>query len=208
MVLPAWGNSLSLSQIQTEFGGSNPASLNEYYAGGANVPAGTVGYPGGVSTAIPSSGQISISNFFGASKITIVNPLTFNGSTFLDEQTATTASSRLEIQTNGRWQIWYSDGLASEGDWATPTTTNIGNSYWVRFTITGSNGYGNYDNSASTGWLQITTTRTITVNAYYPPNSARGVIYTVEISSSSGGSPVLSTSSLTLAADATGFGGA
>ena len=29
----------SLSQIQTEFGGSNPISLSEYYRGGANVPS-------------------------------------------------------------------------------------------------------------------------------------------------------------------------
>lgn len=52
MVLPASGNSLSLSQIQTEFGGSDPISLSEYYS---------------ASGAIPASGMISISDFFGAS---------------------------------------------------------------------------------------------------------------------------------------------
>jgi hypothetical protein len=64
MALPTSG-SLTLEQIQTEFGGSNPISLNEYYAGGANVPAGTSGTNG----AVPSSGTISISNFYGTQKV-------------------------------------------------------------------------------------------------------------------------------------------
>lgn len=64
MALPTSGP-LTLAQIQTEFGGSNPISLNEYYAGGANVPAGTSGTNG----AVPSSGTISISNFYGTQKV-------------------------------------------------------------------------------------------------------------------------------------------
>lgn len=43
---------ISLSDIQTEFGGSNPIALSEYY---------------GVSGGIPASGEISISDFYGAS---------------------------------------------------------------------------------------------------------------------------------------------
>lgn len=64
MPLPACGP-LSLNQIQTEFGGSNPISLSEYYAGGGLVPAGTSGTYG----AVPSSGTISIRNFYGTSAI-------------------------------------------------------------------------------------------------------------------------------------------
>lgn len=54
---------ISLGNIQTEFGGSNPISISEYYRGGAFVDtgSGTVG--------IPASGQISFSQFYG----------TFNG---------------------------------------------------------------------------------------------------------------------------------
>lgn len=37
MVLPGSDNSLSFSQIQTEFGGENPISLSEYYRGGGIV---------------------------------------------------------------------------------------------------------------------------------------------------------------------------
>jgi hypothetical protein len=67
MALPSSG-ALSLSDIQGEFGGSNPISLSEYYAGGAYVPAGTTGTYG----AVPSSGAISIQNFYGTSSV-IVN---------------------------------------------------------------------------------------------------------------------------------------
>jgi hypothetical protein len=62
MAIPASGP-LSLTDIQTEFGGTNPISLSEYYAGGGLVPAGTTGTYG----AVPSSGTISVQNFYGTS---------------------------------------------------------------------------------------------------------------------------------------------
>jgi hypothetical protein len=66
MALPTSGP-LTLADIQTEFGGSNPISLSEYYAGGGLVPAGTTGTNG----AVPSSGTISISNFYGTSNVVV-----------------------------------------------------------------------------------------------------------------------------------------
>lgn len=59
---------ISLLDIQNEWGGTNPISLSEYYAGGPYVPAGTYGYPNGVPTPIPSSGPISLDNFRGSHK--------------------------------------------------------------------------------------------------------------------------------------------
>lgn len=49
---------ISLDNIQTEFGGANPISLSEYYAGGGLVASGTAG--------IPTSGLISLNSFYGA----------------------------------------------------------------------------------------------------------------------------------------------
>ena len=66
MTLPTYPNSISLANIQTEFGGSNPISMSEYYAGGSYVASGTVGYPGGSAGNIPSSGGISFDRFHGA----------------------------------------------------------------------------------------------------------------------------------------------
>jgi hypothetical protein len=64
MALPSSG-ALSLLMIQGEFGGTNPIGINEYYSGGSFVPAGTSGNSG----AIPSSGQISISQFYGSQSL-------------------------------------------------------------------------------------------------------------------------------------------
>jgi hypothetical protein len=60
--LPSSPSSLSLNQIAGEFGGSVPHSLSEYYAGGGIVPSGTTGDSG----AIPTSGSISIGQFYGS----------------------------------------------------------------------------------------------------------------------------------------------
>ena len=62
MALPSSGP-LSINDIAGEFGGSTPHAMSEYYAGGGLVPAGTSGTYG----AVPSSGTISIQNFYGTS---------------------------------------------------------------------------------------------------------------------------------------------
>lgn len=62
MAIPSSGP-ISLTTIQTEFGGSNPISLGEYYAGGSYVSSGTSGTYG----AVPSSGAIGFRNFYGTS---------------------------------------------------------------------------------------------------------------------------------------------
>ena len=60
MALPTTGP-ISLGQIQTEFGGSNPASLSEYYYNGTYVKTTNSGK-------IPSSGINKFSNYRGAAK--------------------------------------------------------------------------------------------------------------------------------------------
>jgi hypothetical protein len=64
MAIPGTG-SISFSQIQTEFGGANPISLSEYYAGGSYTIAGTSGTNG----AVPGSGAVSISKYYGTRRI-------------------------------------------------------------------------------------------------------------------------------------------
>lgn len=53
---------ISLANLQTEFGGANPISISEYYRGGGLVSAGA-------SSSIPTSGAISLSNFYGGSGV-------------------------------------------------------------------------------------------------------------------------------------------
>jgi hypothetical protein len=79
MTLPVYPNSISMSQIQTEFGGSNPISLSEYYRGGANVPSCTADGGRGL---IAASGAISMDTFHGTSALkTIVATFTNQGHT-------------------------------------------------------------------------------------------------------------------------------
>ena len=67
MAIPSSG-SIAMSAIQTEFGGSNPISLSEYYAGGSNVPSGTTGNNG----TIPSSGALDMGDFRGSTNAVYV----------------------------------------------------------------------------------------------------------------------------------------
>lgn len=76
MTLPVTPNPISLQAVATEFGGTGAINLQDYYAGGTHVPSGTIGYPGGVSTPIPTSGTISLQNFYGSSAISIIQVTT------------------------------------------------------------------------------------------------------------------------------------
>jgi hypothetical protein len=60
MPLPSSGQ-ITWDQIRIEFGGSTPINISDYYRGGARVPNT------GANAAVPTSGQISASNFYGAS---------------------------------------------------------------------------------------------------------------------------------------------
>ena len=75
MPIPGPGTAISINTIVAEFGGTAPHSLNEYYRGGGLVP----NTPG--NSAIPTSGQIAIGNFYGAANRTPVS-LTISGNTY------------------------------------------------------------------------------------------------------------------------------
>ena len=57
MAIQSSGDDLQFREIQTEFGGSNPIAISEYYRGGDNVPSG--------ASDVPASGQILMSDFYG-----------------------------------------------------------------------------------------------------------------------------------------------
>ena len=62
MTTPASPNPISMVDVQTEFGGSNPISLSEYYKGGTYVPSS-------ITASIPVSGAIDMSIFRGVTKM-------------------------------------------------------------------------------------------------------------------------------------------
>lgn len=72
MTLPSYPNQIDIESIRNEF--SMPVgyrNLNSFHANNnAYVAVGTIGYPNGVATEIPTSGEISLNNFHGAGILT------------------------------------------------------------------------------------------------------------------------------------------
>jgi len=97
MALPASGP-LALTDIQTEFGGANPIGMNEYYAGGGLVPAGTSGTYG----AVPSSGALSIQNFYGTSNfVPIYIEEVFSTYLYTGNSSTQTITNDIDLSTYG-----------------------------------------------------------------------------------------------------------
>jgi hypothetical protein len=108
---------ISLSQIQTELGGANPVSLSEYYRNGT--------YTGSNNTSVPTSGAISMSNFYGASSVDLVPD----------------ATAWNDIYQTG------SSGGSTSGSANTVTVTGINTSITLSITLTGGYCNGAADNA-------------------------------------------------------------
>ena len=113
---------ITLSQIQSEHGGANPIGMNELYRGGSNVQNhnntdGTLN-----PTAIPTSGTISINQFYGSSN------------------NATVVGNNFAVMTSGTYQeVGKFPNLYTGYDARTSgSTTGIGSA--SDNTIRGSNG--------------------------------------------------------------------
>lgn len=96
MTLPSSG-SISLSDIASEFGVSAPYSLSDFYRGGANVPDTPT------NSGVPTSGSISLTDFYGASAALPASWSTGSDMSVSDEAygATITSSSRTATVTNG-----------------------------------------------------------------------------------------------------------
>ena len=183
MTLPSSGNTISLSQVNSELGRSATATI-DMNDSGVRALFGKTG----------SGNTISMSDGWGKSNATIslsgVNGLEFYAYSYW---TGSNVTGQLDFLNNGTW-YWYGIGSNSSGTWISPTGSGVGNNYWIRFTRTAFSGGLYATATASTGWMQLDTTRSILIST--PLQGANeSATYTIEISSSSGGSPVLATAS-------------
>lgn len=123
MALPSSG-SLSMSQIQGEWGGSAPISLSEYYRG--SLPNGRINYG-----TIPSSGAIDIGDFYGTNAAVSSFQIASGNSSYTAPSQYTTESFKL-----GRVNGFVNSGFA------TPTTFTMNgvSSQWFN-TNYGTSGY-------------------------------------------------------------------
>jgi hypothetical protein len=149
MPLPSSGP-LALTDIQTEFGGSNPISLSEYYAGGAYVPAGTTGTYG----AVPSSGAISIRNFYGTSNVVIaITNQTISAGVFSPD----TAEAGYRLNSNGKVYKNQNGSLTEIETWCTPTSE--ASNYEARVTLLS----GTTPSGSVGTWVALSSTRDWTI---------------------------------------------
>lgn len=195
MTLPNPGVSLSLANIQTEFGGANPAKLSEYYAGGAYVPAGTTGYYG----AIPSSGTIAISDFYGSSNgffiaATTGPPVSFPYNYFTGAASSITGPSTIgtflqstitvsavTYTVRGVYDIYYADFSGSGSYFIFAVTGNHTGAWWSSITVNGNTFSRAADCSPATGTYDVTDNIT-----YWQPPPASNKVFGVAPASTYG----------------------
>lgn len=185
MTLPSSGP-LTLADIQTEFGGSNPISLSEYYAGGAYVPAGTTGTYG----AVPSSGTISIRNFYGTSSVII--SITDQYISYYSGGTDSVSVS-YRLTSGGKAQQGQQGLFSDLEQWCTPTSA-AGN-YEARV----SNVTGVTPSGPVGTWVSLSSTQTWSI--FTGIGNAESTDFLVEIRRT-GTTTVLDSATITLVADA------
>ena len=159
-----------------------------------NSPTATITMPSAATRTLTgvSSGPLILPNsYWGKSSITIsLAPLV---GVYGLEYPGNTAYAEYIFNSNGTIQTGTSDGgMQSAGNWATPTTTGIGSSYWIRFTQTGSSGGPITNTGNARGvWIQITPVLYFGISV--TANGAFYKQYTVEIATDSGGSNIVAT---------------
>jgi hypothetical protein len=137
-----------------------------------------------------------------------VNPLGFNGNNYYwNKSTSGPSSIILKFQSNGAWSLVKAGtgnpyfavngspaswGDSVGGNWFTPTTTNAGNGYLIKFT---SNDYSFAGGGSTTlsggdsGWLVLNQDRTQQVSVTAGGGDAIYVAWRVDIAINNSGSP-------------------
>lgn len=183
MTLPTSG-ALSLNDIKGEFGGPTSPSLGDYYAGGTYVPAGTSGTYG----AVPSSGAISIQNFYGTGLPTITVDDQYLPVTVI---TPATATSGYQLDLNGKAYFNDNNVFSFLQDWVTPNSAAA--NYECYVTVSS----GSLTSGTSGSWLSLGTTRMWTITQF--TLGQRICVFTVDIRKI-GTTTVLDSATITLEA--------
>jgi hypothetical protein len=180
--LPGSG-ALAFSTINSVFDGRG-LNLNAY--------RGTQWYTAGGGSGTFPTGAISFSDFYNKGPSPAITISLASLSALYGSNPGGYAFAYYLFNSNGLiryWQTGTNDGAV--GNWASPTTTGIGSSYWIRFTQTGSFGSVAETGSARGSWISLSISPTFGVEK---PTAGYGErTYTVQIATDSGGSNIVAT---------------
>tara|TARA_R100000951_G_scaffold77906_1_gene65749 strand:- start:701 stop:1543 length:843 start_codon:yes stop_codon:yes gene_type:complete len=117
MALPSSGV-LTLDDIQTEFGGTNPIDLSDYYRGGGLVPDTAT------NAGIPTSGVISVTDFYGAVNLLSLD-FTLQGAV-VDRTNGTFTGVSIGTANTNRMVVLQGGSVTGSGTLTAPTSVTIG----------------------------------------------------------------------------------
>lgn len=104
-----------------------------------------------------------------------------------DSRVASTAIASFTLNTNG---VCTNSPSTAPGNWYSPTTTSIGDSYWARVTVTS----GSLSSGTTGSWVQLNTFRDWTRNNAGIEGTLSATL-TLEIATDSGGSNIVASRS-------------
>ncbi len=187
--MPVPTTAVTLTSIQTEFGGVNPVNLSEYYRGGTYVPSGqsTSATDG---TAISTSGTIRVGMFRGLTE-TVSGTVLASGTDIWNaadvEYFSAPSGASIVVNSDGTVTRTGNETFGTPPGWFSPTTAGAGNSYWLRATVTsGSPTTGTYNT-----WLALSSNRTFGVSRASTGTTTADI--TFEIATDSGGTNIIRT---------------
>ena len=173
MALPSSGT-ISILQIAQMFGGATPHSLSEYYKGGSYVLT--------TDTApnVPTSGTISLSNFYSAEIVESYVATVTAGTARNNEYNALGSTVSLEVNTSGD-MVGTGNTLDFTKDWVTGTPRSV---YQARFTKMSdtTSGSGSSDIVGTFGtWQELNAEISLTATADNGVNLTRTITVKAEV---------------------------
>ena len=157
MTLPSSGP-LSIEDIANEFGGTAPHSLSEYYRGGDFVPDSSL------TQSIPTSGSISVSDFYDTTNYTTLEIL--GQVNWLQDSTSNTSSSQSVTIPEGTKSVIFMGNIGTNGFRLTRHTTATlgGNALTEVISINNAAAEYVFDSIIYAGNTSLTGTQTATFN--------------------------------------------